>query len=214
MFKLGQVPTAILLVLIISCDKTATIAQNKTSYDARGASLKIEANEALPQGVKELLAQESESESPMKFAVPYYLVEQDNIDFIVQKDLNPEIISQLSLTISGIKYYKFFVHPDSDENFSFLKSAYRYISYEQTEFEASMLKEERTMVVWSKSNIRKVPFVVKTKIDLKAKKAMNPREPAAHFHDVPEIIKMYFRRPIDGPKEKIEGQHITEVPTN
>ena len=209
----GPCPFIILIILLSSCDRVAIIAQKSAPYDARRASVKIESTEKLPTGVKELLVQTDSKSPAMKFPVPYFLIEQDNIDFTYSHEFPSEIISQLNLTVSGVKYYKFFVHPDSDENYAFLKSAYRYIDHTQTEFMASMLNEERTLVLWSKANTQKMAFVVKTRIDEKTKKGMNPREPAAYYEEyIPNMITIFLRRPAQGPKEKIEGQLITEVP--
>lgn len=203
----------IFLIALIGCDQKVIITQKIAPYDARASAIKIELNEKLPQGVRDILAQEGiDKVKLIKFPVAYYLIPQENVAFMLPKNFNEEIASQLSLTVSGFKYYKLFVHPDSDKNYSFLKSAYRYIGPNQTEFVGSMLNHDRTLVLWSDRNLDKKAFIVKTKLDEKDKQEVKLREPASYYRYIPNIVNLIFHQPALGQNEKIEGQQVKEIP--
>ena len=201
------------IMLFNGCERNVTITDKFEAYDARKHLIVIHSDEKLPNGVREILAVESVDKKDFKkFPLAYYLIQEEDIKFMHVSSFDSDIISHLRMTISGIKYYKLFVHPDSDFDYSFLKSAYRYIGPTQTEFVGSMLVEDKTIVVWSDDNPGKKAFVVKTKIDEATKKGISSRKPASFIESVPDMATLFFNRPLKGRKDSIEGQQVTKIP--
>ena len=202
-----------LAIALFSCDNNITISRQLTHYDPKVHLSTIGPNDVLPTGVKELLNQQSaKSESIPKFPVSYYLIPDEDAKFLRTKKFNPKIADQLLFTVSGEKYYKLFVHPDSDKLYAFLKHGYRYIGPAETEFVGSPVGTNKTLVIWVSKNLNRTPFVVKTKLDAETIQQISSRFPAAESIVVPEMASLIFKRSIRGTTEKIEGQQITEVP--
>jgi hypothetical protein len=203
----------LLTTLLQNCDNSITISNQDSRYVAKIHLTAISPSEPLPGSVKNLLINEELIDKhPIKFPLAYFLIQAEDISVYYSSNFDKEIIAQLYLEISGTKYYKLFVHPDLDYTYSFLKHAYRYIGPEDTEFYGSPTSVEKTMVVWSKHQLTKKPFIVKTEIDERQLMPDQLRRPASAVTDVPETLQMLFYRPLRGNKEPIEGQQIIGIP--
>lgn len=201
------------VISLFGCDGNVTISKQLTHYDPKVHLSILGPNELLPKGVRELLAQQSRnSDSIPKFPVSYYLIPEEDSKFLRTKNFNTKIADQLIFTVSGEKYFKLFVHPDSDKMYSFLKHGYRYIGPSETEFMGSPIGTNKTLVVWVGKNLNKMAFVVKTKLDAEKIQQIGSRFPAAESITLPEMASLIFKRSIKGSSEKIEGQQITELP--
>ena len=208
MMRFGHRPLLLTFAIIFfGCDNNITISKNIVHYDARIHLSTVAPDEKLPSGVRELF---SKDQTP-KFPLSYYLIQEEDTQFIRSQNFDSKIIDQLSMSISNVRYYKLFVHPDSDASYSFLMSAYRYVGPEATEFFASPIPGNKTVVVWSPKALNRRPFIVKTVIDNATLNALNSRLPA-ESHLAPEIANLVFKRPIKGTTERIQGQQITSLP--
>lgn len=196
-----------------SCENNITISKQLSHFDPKIHLSILDKNEKLPAGVREFLMQQTvSSEAIPKFPVSYYLIQAEDAKFLRTKEFNSQISDQLVYLVSGEKYYKLFVHPDSDKIYSFLKHGYRYIGPNETEFMGSPVAGNKTLVVWSARNLLKTPFIVKTVLDSETIQQISSRFPATATIGKPEMINLIFKRKIRGSTEKIEGQQITEVP--
>lgn len=204
----------LLTVLVISCDNNVTIA-TRSNFVAKAHVSELLPTDPVHEDVRKLLQAEALiNKKPVKFPLSYYLIQEEDIKVYYSKQFEEKISNQVYLVISGTKYYKLFVHPDLESEYAFLRRAYRYISPEETEFMASPSSGERTMLVWTKSHLKKTPFIVKTEIDERTFNNGSSRIPADISQSViPESIHMVFSRAIRGSKERIEGQQITKIPS-
>ena len=207
------ITTLILFTMLLqNCDNNITITNiNDTKFEAEKYISKITSTEVLPKKVKSLLINEKLLDNSVKFPLAYYLIPATDIKLVNAKEINQHIISQLYLEISGVKYYKLFVHPDMELTYSFLKHAYRYIGSEDTEFYGSPTTAIKTIVVWNKNIISKIPFVIKTEIDERTQVDDN-RSPASKLPYGAKTVQMIFKRDNSGLKDPIEGQQVTEIP--
>ncbi len=157
----------------------STASINKTSH--------VDGSENIPQSIKTMLDEEqnlhvkglwpagsfSSDISPEyvpevnpKFPIAYYLIPSEDANFLSAKSLDPRVLKQISIQDdSGKKYYKLFVHPESEEHYSFLKEVYQYISQENSEHIASPTSSYRSLVLWNKYNSAKKPFIAKVSLD-------------------------------------------------
>lgn len=202
-----------LAVILFSCDNNITISKQLTHFDPKIHLSVLGKNEELPPGVRELLTQQAPaSEAIPKFPVSYYLIPEEDGKFLRTKKFNSKIADQLIFTISGEKYHKLFVHPDSDKLYSFLKHGYRYIGPAETEFIGSPIAGNKVLVIWNPKNYYKVPFIVKTVLDQETIQEISSRFPAAETILVPEMASLIFKRTIKGSSERIDGQQVTPLP--
>lgn len=200
-------------MLLQNCDNNITISNiNDTKFEAEKYISKITSADALPKKVKSLLVNEKLLDNSIKFPLAYYLIPSTDIQVLNAKDISQHIISQLYLEVSGVKYYKLFVHPEMELTYSFLKHAYRYIGVEDTEFYGSPTTTTKTIVVWNKKIITKIPFVIKTEIDERTQLADDNRSPATKLPYGAKTVQMIFKRDNSGLKDPIEGQQVTEIP--
>ncbi|MBC7429539.1 MAG: hypothetical protein H7336_13055 [Bacteriovorax sp.] len=199
-------------VIFFSCDNNVTISQKSSHYDPRIHLRSVGANEKLPAGVRELLNQESAKNKMIpKFPLSYYLIQEGDVKFLRTKYFSPDIIEQLDSEVSGERYFKLFVHPDSDAAYTFLKHGYRYIGPEETEFFAAPVPGNKTVVVWNSKNMNKTAFIVKTMLDEGTIQEISTRFPASVIA-TPEMASLLFKRKIRGSSETIQGQQITAIP--
>lgn len=210
----GRITILITTMILLSCEKSATISTKTSSYSPKIHLKTLTSSDPLPKDVKNLLLQEKILDNQsVKFPLAYYLIQEDDAKVFYTSGFDDKVNAQLSMLISGTKYYKLFVHPDLDANYSSLKHAYRYIGFDETEFLASPIFGGKTVVVWTKDNLEKTPFIVKAEIDDKFFPAVGSRIPANTQSGVaPKSVKMIFDRGIRGTKERIEGQQITKIP--
>lgn len=204
----------LLSVLVMSCDNSVTISTQASKYVVRAHVSELNPNDPIHPDVRALLNHEAlTNKKPVKFPLAYYLIQEEDTKVYFTREFDEKITSQLYLVVSGTKYYKLFVHPDLEESYSFLRRAYRYIGPDETEFMATPTTGERTMAVWTKKHLYKIPFIVKTEIDERTNNLGSTRIPADVTHKtVPETVQMVFHRPIRGTKERIEGQQVTKIP--
>lgn len=257
MKKIFSLWTLILIAIVFtSCENNISISKKPSRYIASDYLHKINGSENLPKGVKELLDEEQNlhnkdlwgknafasninpkyvpEENP-KFPLPYYLIQEEDAKFIQAGSLDKKIDEQLSLLVSGTKYYKLFVHPESEAHYEFLKNAYRYIGPEETEFLASPTSSYRSLVVWNKKSKTAKPFIAKVSLDKNVIGSIdrlvseNEVERSVANQKVfdrmgkealdemnvkifPESAGLIFQRELDGAPKKLGGQLIREIP--
>jgi hypothetical protein len=201
-----------LAVSIGSCDNNrVTIDQKTSSYNPRLHLRVVADNEKLPAGVRKLLDQNSFKKN-LKFPLSYYLIPDSDTKFLYINHFSILIIDQLYSGVSGERYYKLFVHPDSDALYAFLKHGYRYIGPDETEFVASPISGNKTVVVWTRKNLSKTPFIVKTNLDEESIQEIRSRLPASSVIETPAMASLIFKRKIKNSSQTIQGQQITELP--
>ena len=251
-------PFIILLVCVLlqNCDNSITIKTQAGRAIASAVVVRIDGTEKIPNGVKELLFEEQNlhnkdlwganafasnidpkyvPEANPKFPLPYYLIPDTDAKFLFADSLNTKVADQLSMLISGTRYYKLFVHPESEAHYAFLRNAYRYIGSEETEFMASPTSSYRSLVVWNESNSKKRPFIAKVSLDKNviggidrlvseneversvANQKVFDRLGKANLEGMnvkifPESAGLLFKRPMGGAPKKLGGQLIREIP--
>lgn len=175
----------LMIVAIISCDQSATLSPRPARFIASEQLLKLDGKENLAIGISDLLYEEQNlsnnilmekalpksdqnpvyfPENNPKFPLPYYLVPEDEANFIAFNQLDPRVTDQLTMKISGKKHFKLFIHPEFEVQYDFLRS-YRYIGSDQTEFLASPLFHYNSLVVWNKNNMGRKPFIAKVNLE-------------------------------------------------
>lgn len=244
----------LMTLLLQNCDNNITIATAPSRHIAGEFVEKINGKEELPKGLKEFLSTEQNlhnkdlwgkdafasninpkyaPESNPKFPLPYYLIPGSDAKFIHTSNFDHKIGDQLYLLVSGVKYFKLFVHPESEEHYSFLKNAYRYIGPTETEFMASPTSSFRSLVVWNPAKKDYKPFIVKVSL---SKNGVSDRSISENeiertitnqrAYDIiglenlekmnvkifPESAGLIFDREVNGAPEKLGGQLIREIP--
>lgn len=191
----------------LSCEKNVTITKNIIHYDSRVHLSAIADDEKLPAGINHFFI----NKPTPKFPLSYYLIQEEDIKYFRSQNFDMKIVQQLTFIVSGIKYYKLFVHPDSEALYMPLTSAYRYIGPNDTEFVASPIPGNKTLIVWTKNYLERTPFIVKAAIDNQALEAISSRFPA-DIQTAPELVSIIFKHKIKGTKDKFQGQQVTQVP--
>lgn len=243
-------------LMIHGCDQQITINTTKGRYIASDHLTKVNGSEKLSKGVKTLLHEEQNlhnkdlwganafssninpdyvPEKNPKFPLPYYLIPEDEARFLHAVTLDEKVASQLVMKISGKKYYKLFVHPESEDHYAFLKHAYRYIGPEETEFTASPTSSYRSLVVWNDINEEKKPFIAKVSLDKNVigsidrlvseneveRSVANQKVfdyygknnlEAINVKVFPESAGLVINKDMQGAPEKLGGQLIREIP--
>lgn len=243
-------------LLLQNCDNNVTISAAPSRYIASDFVEKIDGNEALSKGVKELLNEEQNlhnkdlwgknafssnidpkyvPESNPKFPLPYYLIPETDAKFLYTSQFDKKVGEQLYMLVSGMKYFKLFVHPESEKHYDFLKHAYRYIGPTETEFMASPTSSYLSLVVWNQSNKKKTPFIAKVSLNRNIvggidrlvseneveRSIINQKA----FDEIgketldkmnmklfSESAGLIFDRKINGAPDKLGGQLIREIP--
>jgi hypothetical protein len=241
-------------LLLQNCDNNITIATAPSRHIASDFVEKINGKETISKGVSDFLSEEQNlhnkdlwgknafasgtdpkyvPEKNPKFPLPYYLIPESDAKFLYSKSLDAKIADQLYLLVSGVKYYKLFIHPESETQFAFLKNAYRYIGSVETEFMASPTSSYRSLVVWNQNSKRK-PFIVKVSLNKTAddidrvvsenevERSIANQRVFEHIGSdklnqmdikiFPESGGLIFNRQIGSSSEKLGGQLIKEIP--
>lgn len=152
-------PILIMALLLYSCDNNITLSKSSSRYNASVHLQRISEKEELPEGVRSMLAGKR-GEDNVKFPLPYYLIPQEQATYMRSQSFDVRILDQIIMTVSGIKYHKMFIHPESEANYEFLSRAYRYLDANETEFMASVGTQERTLVVWNKNHLDRKAFII------------------------------------------------------
>lgn len=175
------------VLTIISCEQTATLSPKISRFIASEHLLKIDGKETLSKGIIDFLLEEQKLKSldlgeegsasaskitsiyiprnNPKFPLPYYLVPLEDANFLFADSLDPNIADQLAMKISGKKHYKFFIHPESEVHYDFLRSSYSYVGPDQTEFFASPTSSYHSLIVWNRNNGERKPFIAKVSLN-------------------------------------------------
>lgn len=256
MKRFGFLIFLLMTVLLQNCDNNVTISTAPSRYIANEFVEKINGKEEISKGLKELLNEEQNlhnkdlwgknafasninpkyvPEANPKFPLPYYLIPATDAKFMHSANLDTKVGDQLYMLISGMKYFKLFVHPESEEHYNFLKNAYRYIGPTETEFMASPTSSYRSLVVWNPNNTNKKPFIAKVSLDKNViggidrlvsqneveRSIANQRAfdrigienlDKMNIKLFPESAGLIFDRELNGAPEKLGGQIIREIP--
>lgn len=245
----------LMTMLLQNCDNNITIATAPSRQIASQLVEKINGKEELPEGVKAFLSSEQNlhnkdlwgkdafssqinpkyaPEANPKFPLPYYLIPGTDAQFIYSSKFDSKVGEQLYLLVSGTKYFKLFVHPESEEHYNFLKNAYRYIGPTETEFIASPTSSYRSLVVWNPIKKGYKPFIANISL---SKNDVTDHSLSANeieksiadqnaydiisedyldkmnFKIFPESAGLIFDREFNGTTQKLGGQLIREIPS-
>ncbi len=100
-----------------------------------------------------------------KFALPYYLIPQEEAEFIEAESLSSEVKSQLyKMGSDGKRYFKLFVHPESEKYYQKYAAKFKYVGPSETEFVATPTSSFRSLITWNLKTGEK-PFIAKVSID-------------------------------------------------
>lgn len=218
--------------------------------------LKLDGQEQVSSGIKDLLHEEQNlhnkdlwganafasniapeyiPENNPKFPLAYYLIPEGDVQFLTAESLDVRISEQLMMMIDGKKYFKLFVHPESEAHYNFMQGTYQYISQGETEFMASPTSSYRSLVVWDKNNSKKKPFIAKVSLDKNvigsidrlvseneverslANQNFFDRIGAAKLDEMnvkiyPESAGLVIKRKFPDAPSKLGGQLIREIP--
>lgn len=208
----GRMAIIIVAIGMWGCEKTATISKRTSGYVPSVHISEVKITDPLPVPIKAFLENSNVTSPRQKFPLAYYLIQEEDMKFLYEQDFDEKIITQLYMTISGVKYYKLFISPELERPYAFLAHGYRFIGPDETEFFAAT-NGERTLVVWVPGKESYYPpFIVKTELDEREIPKKSLRLPAQTEAISPPSIHMIFQREIKGRKEKIEGQHVSSLP--
>jgi hypothetical protein len=172
-----------------SCGNNVSLSPQVSRFIASEHLKKFTPEEIMAKGIKQFISEEqkisiglsksgtfSSPYSPKnnpKFPLPYYLVPEESAHFYYTNNLDPRISGQLSMKISGKKHYKFFIHPELETYFDYLRLAFSYVGADKTEFWATPTSNYRSLVVWNKNNTNRKPFIAKISLDKKTSHEMS-----------------------------------------
>jgi hypothetical protein len=185
-------------------------------------------------GASSFISSYSPENSP-QFPLSYYLIPEEDIKSYFSQALDQRVSDQLIMKISGKKHYKFFIHPELETHFDYLRSAYSYIGVDKTEFIATPTSNYRALFIWNKNNLSRRPFIAKVSLDKKTQNDLllsdtetelersmafqhffenraqdsNQKLTIAHF---PETSGFNVMRIYPGKIEPLQGQIIQEIP--
>ena len=171
---------SLLTFLFVSCEKHPLLSSKASRFIASEHLLKLDKNEELASGINTFLHEE-QSLPPMslinesvrspknnsafspennpKFPLPYFLIPETDVTFLTSQSIDPKISDQIVMRISGKRHFKFFVHPEFENYFNLLRSAYNYVGVDNTEFFASPTSSYGSLVVWNRNNTKRKPFI-------------------------------------------------------
>jgi hypothetical protein len=243
----------LMTLLLQNCDNNITISNAPSRHIAGQFVEKINGKEELPKGVKEFLNTEQNlhnkdlwgkdafasninpkyvPEANPKFPLPYYLIPGTDAKFIYSSNFDRRIGDQLYLLVSGVKYFKLFVHPESEEHYAFLMNAYRYIGPTETEFMASPTSSHRSLVVWNPIKGHR-PFIARVSLNKNdiSNRSISENDIEKSISNqmtydaigkenldkmnikiFPDSAGLIFDREVNGAPEKLGGQLIREIP--
>lgn len=245
----------ITLAFVLASCSTPKIEHSTRAIASKEYLKKIDGKEPVSPGVKSLLDEEQNlhnkdlwganafdsnidpeyvPEKNPKFPLAYYLMPEDDAKFLQADSLDKRVSDQLMEMIDGKKYFKLFVHPESENHYEFLKAKYNYISQEETEFTASPTSSYRSLVVWNKDK-KKKPFIAKVSLDKNVigsidrlvseneversvanqkvfDKIGKEKLEAMHLKIFPESAGLVINDGIEGAPKKLGGQLIREIP--
>lgn len=104
-------------------------------------------------------------EARPRFALPYYLIPESEGRFLTAESLDSRIEAQISVMRDGQRFYKLFVHPESERHYEFLRGRFQYVSAAQTEFMASPTSSYRSLLTWNRNDPTRKPFIAKVSLD-------------------------------------------------
>lgn len=237
------------LLFLLGCEQRVMLSPRVGRFIAAEYLLKIDEKENLATGIIEHLSEEqnlrnntlNSSDNPKyfpeknpKFPLPYYLVPEEDAQFLFADSLDPSVADQLSMKISGKKHFKLFVHPDSEAYYNFLRASCNYVGPDQTEFLASPTSDSRSLVVWNRNNMQRKPFIAKVSLEkdtgnidqlvsanevylsISNQKVFDRigkiKLKAINLKIFPESAGLIIEKISSGPSRKLGGQIIREIP--
>ncbi len=256
--KLMKFISTILLVLVLilsSCTQLPVLPSSRHIASDKHLSL-VDGKEPIARGVKELLDEEQNlhnkdlwgakafdsniapeyvPENNPKFPLAYYLMPEEDAKFLQADSLDKRISSQLQEMIDGKKYFKLFVHPESEAHYEFLKASYKYVSQDETEFMASPTSSYRSLIVWDHTSKKKKAFIAKVSLDKNVigsidrlvseneversvanqkvfDKIGQEKLESIHVKVFPESAGLVMNADMPGAPAKLGGQLIREIP--
>lgn len=103
-------------------------------------------------------------EARPKFPLSYFLIPEENAEFLKSQGHDLAIFKQITTTKNGLIFYKLFIHPESYQHYAFMEGVFEYVGPERTEFMASPTSSYRSLVAWNKNGVEK-PFIAKVSLD-------------------------------------------------
>ncbi|MBC7713512.1 MAG: hypothetical protein H7177_09240 [Rhizobacter sp.] len=244
------------LVLILSSCSHPQLENTSREVASEKHLALFDGTEPIAKGVKELLNEEQNlhnkdlwgakafdsniapeyvPEANPKFPLAYYLMPEEDAKFLQADSLDKRISSQLMQMIDGKKYFKLFVHPESEAHYEFLKANYKYVSQDETEFTASPTSSYRSLVVWDHTNKKKKAFIAKVSLDKNVigsidrlvseneversvanqkvfDKIGKEELEKMHVKVFPESAGLVLDQEMPGAPKKLGGQLIREIP--
>lgn len=228
----------ITLFSLLSCEKNGVTLSPKVSRFIASEHLqKIEGKENLALGVKEFLSEEQAlnteekiatkinkeylPENHPKFPLPYFLVPDEDAQHFFADSIDPRVADQLTMKISGKKHYKFFIHPELEVQYDFLRASFNFVGPDQTEFFASPTSNDKSLLVWNKNNKDRRPFIAKVgsfeiERSLASQKCLertgDKKLSGINLKFFPETAGLKINKSRPGSLEKLGGQIIREIP--
>ena len=245
----------LITLLIAGCSTPSWNPHSDRSIASEHLS-KFDGKEPIAKGVLELLNEEQNlhnkdlwganafasniapeyiPENNPKFPLPYYLVPAEDAKFLQADSLDKRVSKQLMMMVDGKKYFKLFVHPESEAHYEFMRDTYKYVSQDETEFTASPTSSYRSLVVWDHSDLKNKPFIAKVSLDKNVIGSIdrlvseNEVERSVANQKVfdrigleklnkmnvkvfPESAGLVMGKELPGAPEKLGGQLIREIP--
>lgn len=160
---------------LLGCDKRAELSPQASHFNQAEQMKKFDGSE-LPGKVSKYIQKTQDQHrtiastdnslkafspsSHPKFPMPYFLVPEAMAQFFSPQTDDPSILDQLYLRVSGVKHYKFLVHPYHEKEFEFMRGFCTYIGTDRTEFYATPTTDVSTLILWNRNNSKRKPFMV------------------------------------------------------
>lgn len=203
--------------LNIGCIKNFKISTESIKYDSeKHFSSFIDEKENIPMVVQKIIDDKfphKAEEDIQKFQVAYFLIPDTDLELLYNaKKYSKEFMSEIYFTFSGVRFFKFFIYPGHEDFFATLKNSYRYISQDQSEYFATSLAQNGSMVLWHRNSPQGYPFLIKNLTEIPmvpvgSLPVTAPRYPASQPRSTERSISLTF---IKGPL-KNKGQEITNL---
>jgi predicted kinase len=114
------------------------------------------------------IPQELLQEHEPSYSIGYYLVPEGDAHFLGSKSLSSELLAEQRVEIEGRYYYRYFVHPLSENYYKFISDnpACRYVPPERSEFRATPSSSYRSLIIQNTRDLEAPPFIYKLGINI------------------------------------------------
>lgn len=199
-----------LAIFTIGCERAQLLTNNDFSYNSELQS-ELQSLDEVPASVSKVIKSvikdsKAEINEFAKFKIAYFLVPEKHLSLLFSIENNKVLVDKIKKKISGENYVRFFIHPNQMDLYQNLKSSYRLIDQEQSNFMATTLKNAQSLVVWNEQYPADDAFLFSTITNKPAQYL--PRIPASLYKDEDDTISITFTN----GAHRLNGQELIKLP--